>query len=175
MEQMTDLLKAIREMPQEKKDDIRSNKEEMKTNQAKMDAKQEESTARLEIKMDSHHEKLMTSKEKLEACLGKTEAYPENMEADPKEMKSIAVHEEVRKEEATVETFGALKKRHRDWHLAVGRHGKPKEWTQGDGESQKVAAACRGMTHHAISISKTNRLPPYLNISLMMSSSPNVS
>jgi hypothetical protein len=43
-----------------------------------------------------------------------TEAYPEKMEANPEEMKSVAVHEEVPKEESTVETFGALKERYGD-------------------------------------------------------------
>jgi hypothetical protein len=67
------------------------------------------------------------------------------------EVESIAVHEEFPKEEATVETFGALKKRHRDRHLAVRGCGQPKERTQGNGGSQKkLIATCRGITHHAI-------------------------
>jgi hypothetical protein len=36
------------------------------------------------------------------------------MEANPEQMKSIAVHEEVCKEEAAVKTVGALKKQHED-------------------------------------------------------------
>jgi hypothetical protein len=83
-----------------------------------MDANQAESTARLEAKMDSHHKKLMTI---MEASKEKLEAHPEKVEANPKEMKPVAVHEEIRKEEAAVETFGALKKWHGDQHLAVGR------------------------------------------------------
>jgi hypothetical protein len=43
------------------------------------------------------------------------------------------VHPEVR----------ALKKRHRDRHLAEGRRGKPKERTQGMGGSQKEFAVAR--------------------------------
>jgi hypothetical protein len=41
-------------------------------------------------------------------------AYPENMEANPEEMKSVAVHEEVPKEEAAVETVRALNKLYGD-------------------------------------------------------------
>jgi hypothetical protein len=66
------------------------------------------------------------------------------------EMKSVAVHEEVPKEEATVKPVRAVKKRHRVWHLAAGCHGKPKEQTQGNGGSQKkLATIHRGMTRHA--------------------------
>jgi hypothetical protein len=43
----------------------------------------------------------------LNACL-------EDMEENPAEQKSVAVHEEVPKEEAEVQTSGALKKRHGD-------------------------------------------------------------
>jgi hypothetical protein len=45
----------------------------------------------------------------------------------------------------------ALKKRRRDRHLAVGRRGKPKERTKGDGGSRKkLVATCRRMTRRAI-------------------------
>jgi hypothetical protein len=57
------------------------------------------------------------------------EAYPEKIEANPKEVKSEAVYEEVPKEQATVETFGALKEWCEDWHLAIRHHGQPKKWT----------------------------------------------
>jgi hypothetical protein len=41
-----------------------------------------------------------------------------------------------------------MKKQHWGQHLTAGRHGKPKELTQGDcGSWRKVAAACRRMTH----------------------------
>jgi hypothetical protein len=80
------------------------------------------------------------------------ETYAEKMEASPDEMKSVAVHEEVPKEEIAANTFGALKKRHGDRHLAVGRHRKSKKWTQADGGSQKkLTVAFRGMTRCGIS------------------------
>jgi hypothetical protein len=63
-------------------------------------------------------------------------------EAIPEEMKSVAVQED-----AAVGTGRALNKRHGDRNLAVGRRGKPKERTQGNGGSRKkLAAARRGMT-----------------------------
>jgi hypothetical protein len=117
--------------------------EEMRTNQAKADTNQEE----IQAKMDSHHGKLMTlmkaGKEKIEntgTCLVSKKPTSE-------EIKSEAKHEEVSMEEATVETFEALKERYRDQHLAVRCHGQPKKRTQGNGGSQKkLVAACKGMT-----------------------------
>jgi hypothetical protein len=53
------------------------------------------------------------------------------------EAESDAEHEEAPKEEAAVELFGTLKKRHGDRHLAVGYRGKPNERTQGNGGSRK--------------------------------------
>jgi hypothetical protein len=107
---------------------------------SQMDAHQSE--------IEAYHEELMVaikaSNERIEvteACLEKAKE-PTSME-----MKTVvAVHEEVPKEDTAVETGKALKKRHGDRNLAVGRCGKPKEWTQGNGGSrQKLAAACRGI------------------------------
>jgi hypothetical protein len=82
----------------------------------------------------------MACEEATEACLESKE--PTSMEVE---------HEEVPKEDAAVETSGALKKWHRERHLAVRRHGQPKKQTPGYGGSwKKLAATCRGMTHHAI-------------------------
>jgi hypothetical protein len=78
------------------------------------------------------------------------EVYPEIMEVNPEEMKSAVVHKEVLKEEAAVKSSGALKKLHGDQHLAIGRCGKLKEWTQGKVASRKkLTAARRGITHSA--------------------------
>jgi hypothetical protein len=78
-------------------------------------------------KSDAHYEKTIASQKwsitKLDAGLAEmkdspkemaarqemTEANPEKMEAKSGEMKCVMVHEEVPKEEATVEPFGALK------------------------------------------------------------------
>jgi hypothetical protein len=69
------------------------------------------------------------------------------LEANPEEIESEAVP----KEKAAVETVRALKKRHRDWHLATRRHGQPKKQTQGNGGSQKkLAVVYREMTRYAI-------------------------
>jgi hypothetical protein len=68
------------------------------------------------------------------------------------EIECVAVHEEVPEEDAAVKTFGALKKQHGDWHLAVRCCRNPNKQTQGNGGTRKkLAAACRGMTHQAIS------------------------
>jgi hypothetical protein len=56
----------------------------------------------------------------MEDCLEKTEAT--DLEANLEEIESKAEHEEVPKEEAIVETFGALKERYGDQHQAVGHH-----------------------------------------------------
>jgi hypothetical protein len=67
----------------------------------------------------------------IDSCLGETEAM--DLEANTEETESEVEHEEVPKEEATVETSGALKKRHGDWYLAVRSHSQPKKRTQGNG------------------------------------------
>jgi hypothetical protein len=81
-----------------------------------------------------------------------TEIYPEKMEANSEEMKSVVEHEEVPKEEAVVKPVSALKKWHGDWNLAAGHCQKLKERNQGNvGSWKMLAAACRGMTCHALS------------------------
>jgi hypothetical protein len=60
------------------------------------------------------------------------------------------MHQEVSKEEATVETVGALGDQYGDRHLAVGCHQQSKKCTQGDdGSWKKLVAARRQTTHHA--------------------------
>jgi hypothetical protein len=75
----------------------------------------------------------------LKAVYEEMKAHQERMMAIIKtgleEMKTVAVDEEVVKEEATMKPVRALKKRHRGWHLVAGCHRKPKERTQGDGGS----------------------------------------
>jgi hypothetical protein len=73
-----------------------------------------------------------------------TEAYPEIMEVTPKEFESVAVHLEVPKEDATVETGRAQNKWHGDQNLAIGHRGKPKKQCQ-----KKLAVTHRRMTHRA--------------------------
>jgi hypothetical protein len=66
-----------------------------------------------------------------------TEAYPEKTGANPEEMKAVAEHQEVPKEEAAVETIGALGDRYRDRHLDVGCRQQLKKQTDGDCGSRK--------------------------------------
>jgi hypothetical protein len=74
-----------------------------------------------------------------------------DLEANPEERKTVVEQQEALKVEAAVKTFGALKKRHGDRHLAIGRRRKPKKRTQGDGWSRKkLVTASRLMTRRAI-------------------------
>jgi hypothetical protein len=65
-------------------------------------------------KLDAQHERMIAKMdawiEEMEACVGKLEANPQKLNATAK----------ARKEEATMQTFGALKKCYGDWHLGVG-------------------------------------------------------
>jgi hypothetical protein len=105
--------------------------EKMDANQAKMDTKPKEMKDEMLVKMEAHHERMMarmdSQLEKMEVCLGNTGA--KDLEANPKETECEVKHEEVPKEEAAVESFGALKEWYRDQHLAVRCHGQPKKWT----------------------------------------------
>jgi hypothetical protein len=76
-------------------------------------------------KLEAHHEGMIASidsqLQKMEASLGK-------MEANPGGKEYLSVHE-VPKEEAAVETFGALKERHGDRHQSVRRRSQ-QWWTR---------------------------------------------
>jgi hypothetical protein len=83
-----------------------------------------------------------------DACLGKKGAT--NLETNPEEIEFDVVHEEIPNEEATVETFGAPKKKNGDRHLALSCCSQLEKWTQGDGGSwKKLANACQAMTCQA--------------------------
>jgi hypothetical protein len=73
----------------------------------------------------SHNEEIRAWQKEMKGDWEATEAYPEKMEANPEEMESTMEHEEVPKEEATVESFGALKKRHGDQYLDKGHCLEP--------------------------------------------------
>jgi hypothetical protein len=73
----------------------------------------------------------------------------ETTEVNPEEMKSVALHEEVPKEEAAVVTFRALGDRYEDRHLVVGPRRQPKKRTQGNDGSRKKLATGRRMTRRA--------------------------
>jgi hypothetical protein len=116
---------------------------------AKIRAGQEE----MMIELEAHHERIMAKMkaqhEKRSAFIradrGETKAYPVELEAIPEEFGSESAQEEVPKEEAAGKSFGALKKQHGDWNLAVGRRQNPKERTQDNGGSRKnLALAYRG-------------------------------
>jgi hypothetical protein len=93
-------------------------------------------------KLDAHDERLMarmdSQLEKMEACLGKMEAA--DLEANPEEIEFKAEREEIPKEEAAVETFGTLKERYEDCHLAVRCCSQPKKRNQVSGGCRKKFA-----------------------------------
>lgn len=89
---------------------------------------------RMMAKLDAHHERTM-------ACQETTEAHLEFKEPTSVGMEYDAEHWEVPKEETTVKSSGAMKKQHRDWHLAAGHCGKPKELTKEMVDPEEVA--CR--------------------------------
>jgi hypothetical protein len=104
--------------------------------------------------MDAHHSKTEANHGELTAAIEvlmdvsqkAAEVYPgliKGKESTSGEMNYEAVHEEIPKQEAAVKSFGALKKRHLDRYLIVGRRGKSKERAQVIGGSQKKLAAVR--------------------------------
>jgi hypothetical protein len=84
------------------------------------------------------------------ACHKETETYTEKIQPNPRMMQSVAEHQEVPKEEATVMLVRGLRKWHGDWNLATGRHQKPKGRIQANCESRKrLTVASRRMTRYA--------------------------
>jgi hypothetical protein len=147
------------------KAEIRTNQAEMEANQAKMEASQREMRQEMRAgqelmkeemltKMATNQEMMITKmnahQERMDSWLEILEAFLEKMEA-MEVIESELGHQEVTKEEATVQTFGALKKRYGDRHLAVGRQGQPKKRTRGNGGSRKkLATSHGGITHRAV-------------------------
>jgi hypothetical protein len=78
-----------------------------------------------------------------DACLDK-------MEANPGELQTVAVHQEVPKQEAAVEMIVDLKDRPGDRHLAVRSRRQTKKRTHVDGGSRQKLAAARGPCHSCI-------------------------
>jgi multidrug resistance efflux pump len=167
MEQMMELLKTMQEMMERQigslasrvdtnQANIKEIKADIKTSQAKADASLREMREEVRVsqellkeeilaRSDAHHKRMMArvlfQLEKMVACLGEMEAM--DLEANSEEIKSKTEHEEVPKEEAVLETFGALKEWYGDWHLAVRRRSQLKKQTQGNGGSwKKLAVAC---------------------------------
>jgi hypothetical protein len=73
----------------------------------------------------------------LEQVIAMTKANRENMEAtdlkaNPEEMESESEHGEVPQKDDAVKWVKGRRKQQRDWHLAAGRCGEPKELTLGD-------------------------------------------
>jgi hypothetical protein len=98
--------------------------------------------------MVSHHKEMMASMrdQQKEMKANREVTDTENMEKNPEEMESEVEHEDVPKEEVTVEAM-----KYRGQHLAVRHRGQPNKGTKGNiGSRKTLAIACRGMTCHAI-------------------------
>lgn len=67
----------------------------------------------------------------------------EKMEANPGKLQSVAMHQVVCKEEATVETIGAMEGHYGDRHLAIDCHQQPEKGTRVDSGSRTKLAAAR--------------------------------
>jgi hypothetical protein len=117
-----------------------------------MNASQERMIAKMWIaEMTAWQKEMMACQESMEACL-------ESKEPASVEVMAVALHEEVPKEEATVESFGGPKKQNGDRNLAIGRRRKLKKMTQGNCQSRKkLFITCRRMTHHAIPACREGR------------------
>jgi hypothetical protein len=108
---------------------------EIRINQERMEAKFGAEVKTIQEKMDSHHEKLVALKKagkeqitaKMDAWMEGMEACVRKLEANPEKSYALAQHCKVPKEEATVETFRALRKGHRDWHLATRHSDQPEK------------------------------------------------
>jgi hypothetical protein len=95
---------------------------------------EEEMLTKMEINEEIMIAKMNTHQERMYSWLDILESYQEKMAA-MEEIKSKLEHQEVTKEEGTVETLGALKKRHGDWHVAIAHHDQPKKRTLCNGGS----------------------------------------
>jgi hypothetical protein len=107
-------------------------------------------------RMDSQIEKMEAAVIVFEEALNKMDVT--DLEANAESITSESEHLEVSKEEAAVETTGALEDRYGDRHLAVGRHREPKKWTQGKcGSRKKLAAAHRRVAVHGLPARRKGR------------------
>jgi hypothetical protein len=74
-----------------------------------------------------------------------------DLEANWEKLDAIAEQQGTPKEEAGVETIGALEDQYGDWYLAVGCHQHLNKWTRGDGGSwHKLGTVWGWLTHCAI-------------------------
>jgi hypothetical protein len=83
-------------------------------------------------------------KAEMMACLGKTEAT--DLETNSEMIQPVGEHQEVPKEQSSLETGRAPKKKHKSRCLASERRQKPKEGTRGNcGFRKRLAVAGRKM------------------------------
>jgi hypothetical protein len=94
--------------------------------------------------MDAYLEEAIAWLSWLKARREATEACLERKEPSRKEMANVAAHPEDSNGATREGTIGATEDRSRDRRLAVGRRGRPKKRTQGNGGPRQMLAAIRG-------------------------------
>jgi hypothetical protein len=94
--------------------------------------------------LNSRHEGLAKRDSGLPRRDGGLSRRQERKEPALEETESKPEHQEAPKEEAAVETIGALEDWYGDRYLVVGGRRQPKKRTQGDGGSRKKLAVTRG-------------------------------
>jgi hypothetical protein len=97
----------------------------------------EEFEAKMMAKMDAYLAGMRAWRKEATDCQEATEACLESKERKSVETESVAVHEEVPKNEAAVKTVRALKKRYGNLHLDVKCRRQLQNRVQGDGGSRK--------------------------------------
>jgi hypothetical protein len=137
----------LKEMREERKTEIEADQEHTQEMLSRMDAETKAMRdKRMKSNLNAWREETVACQETAEARLECKKPNPEETESNPVKVKSVAVHEEFRTEDAAAKPSGTMKKRHRGRHLAVGRLGKQKDLPRGDcGTRRKLAATCRKM------------------------------
>jgi N-acetylglutamate synthase-like GNAT family acetyltransferase len=85
----------------------------MDFNQERMEAKMDDRQEEMKAQVSSLASQIVVNQDEMKAMLN---ACLEKMEANPGELQSVAVHQDVPREDVIVEMIGALK----DRYLAVG-------------------------------------------------------
>jgi hypothetical protein len=122
----------LKEVKEEIRTDLEEMEEAVRINQEKTDPTLKEVIVEIRV----WRKEMTACQEAMEACL-------ESKEPTLVEVESVAMHEEVPKEEAALKTVGALKKRYGDRHLAIGFLLQLQKRTRGNGGSRKKLAAIR--------------------------------
>jgi hypothetical protein len=124
------------------KEDRKTDKEEMIQ---EMRADREQRKAEMEQILSKMEERMTTTQAKTEGKLKELTETIEESQTEPREemMQPAEEHQVVPREDAVAIPVRGLKRRHRGWKDAAGRHGEPKELNRGDHGSRKKLPAGR--------------------------------